>query len=168
MEAVVLIAVVVITLVLASLLWDRGGPGRGDIIAGKPYVTDGDGIRVNGHDIRLAGLDAPEWDQWAQHQDGSWFEHGKQVKSELIRAIGGEHVSVRVHTHDRYGRVIGTVTCHGHDVGEWLVEHGHAIAAYGNRYKRVEAEARRAGRGLWGHATSYDPRSWRHHRKPGG
>ena len=34
-------------------------------ITGKAYVTDGDGIRVAGQEVRLAGLDAPEWDQKA-------------------------------------------------------------------------------------------------------
>lgn len=33
-------------------------------ITGKAYVTDGDGIRV-AQDVRIAGLDAPEWDQKA-------------------------------------------------------------------------------------------------------
>lgn len=143
-------------------------PEPGSVIAGPAYVTDGDGIRVNGHEIRLAGLDAPEWDQWAQHQNGYWFRHGKQVKRELIRAVGGKHVHVAVHDIDMYGRVIGTVFCNGHDVGEWLVEQGHAIAAYGDQYEDVEAEARRAGRGMWGYATSFDPRSWRASQKTDG
>ena len=143
-------------------------PEVGSVIAGEAYVTDGDGIRVDGHEIRLAGLDAPEWDQWAQHQDGYWFRHGKQVKRELIRAVGAKHVDVLVHDIDVYGRVIGTVICNGHDVGEWLVEQGHAIAAYGDQYEDIEAEARRARRGMWGHATNFDPRSWREWQKTDG
>jgi len=42
-------------------------------ITGKAYVTDGDGIRVARKEVRLAGLDAPEWDQKAKHQNGYWF-----------------------------------------------------------------------------------------------
>ena len=49
-------------------------------ITGKAYVTDGDGIRVARKEVRLAGLDAPEWDQKAKHQDGYWFNHGRRVK----------------------------------------------------------------------------------------
>lgn len=168
MEVLAVIAAVIIALVLLALHGNRVGPSCGDTLAGKAYVTDGDGIRVGGYEVRLAGLDAPEWDQWAQHQDGDWFQHGKWVKSELIRAIGGKHVHVTVHDCDRYGRLIGTVTCNGHDVGEWLVEHGYAIAAYGDQYRLIETEARRAGRGMWGHATSFDPRSWRQRRKMDG
>lgn len=135
-------------------------------ISGKAYVTDGDGIRVSGQEIRLAGLDAPEWDQPARHRDGYWFAHGKRVKSALIREIGGRHVHVAIEDYDRFGRALGTVTCDGRDIGEWLVREGHAIAAYSERYKRVEREARSARRGMWAHARNIDPRAWRH-RKAG-
>ena len=134
-------------------------------ISGKAFVTDGDGIRVRGQEVRLAGLDAPEWDQRAQHRDGYWFNHGKRVKSALIREVGGKHVRVAVEGTDKFGRVLGTVTCGDRDVGEWLVREGHAIAAYSERYRHVEREAKKAKRGMWGHARNVDPRVHRH-RKP--
>ena len=141
----------------------------GDTITGKAYVTDGDGVKVSGYTIRLAGLDAPEWDQLAKHQHGYWFNEGKRVKSALIRAIGGKYVRVTVEAYDKYGRVVGTVTCNGKDVGEWLVLNGLAIAAYGDRYKHLQREARKTQRGRWGYAEAYDPRAWRHGiRIPGG
>ena len=90
-------------------------------ITGKAYVTDGDGIRVARQEVRLAGLDAPEWDQKARHRDGYWFNHGKRVKSALIQEIGGKHVHVSVESADKFGRLLGTVTYKGRDVGEWLV-----------------------------------------------
>ena len=52
-------------------------------ITGKAYVTDGDGIRVARQEVRLGGLDAPEWDQKARHRDDYWFSHGKRVKSAM-------------------------------------------------------------------------------------
>lgn len=131
-------------------------------ITGKAYVIDGDGLKVSGYNVRLAGLDAPEWDQWAKHQHGYWFNQGKRVKSALIQAIGGKEVRVKVKRYDKYNRVIGTVTCNGKDVGEWLVRNGLAIAAFGNQYKHIEREARRARRGMWGYDEAYDPRAWRH------
>ena len=133
-------------------------------ISGKTFVTDGDGIRVRGQEIRFAGLDAPEWDQRARHRDGYWFNHGKRVKSALIREVGGKYVRVAVEDYDKYGRAVGTVTCDGRDVGEWLVREGHAIADYGDRYKRIEREARRARRGMWDHARNIDPRTHRHRK----
>ena len=143
----------------------RRRPGRQRLtgtFTGKAYVTDGDGIRVSGQEVRFAGLDAPEFDQRAKHQDGYWFKHGKRVKSTLIQEIGGKRVHVTVEGYDKFGRVLGIVTCNGKDVGDWLVREGHAIAAYGDRYKHVEREAQQAKRGMWGHAVNIDPRKWRH------
>ena len=134
-------------------------------ITGKAYVTDGDGIRVARHEVRIAGIDAPEWDQMARHRDGYWFNHGKRVKSALIQKIGGQHVRVRVHGTDPFGRLLGTVTCNGNDIAEWLVREGHAIAAYSDRYMHVERQAREAKRGMWAHAHNFDPRAHRH-REP--
>ena len=134
-------------------------------ITGKAYVTDGDGIRVARQEVRIAGLDAPEWDQKAKHRDGYWFSHGKRVKSALIQEIGGKHVRVSVEGTDKFGRLLGTVTYQGRDIGEWLVWEGHAIAAYSDRHVHVEREARKAKRGMWGHAHNFDPRAHRH-REP--
>jgi len=53
------------------------------IIAGKAYVTDGDGIPVREKDIRLSGPDAPEHDQMAKDSSGRWFSHGREVRSRL-------------------------------------------------------------------------------------
>ena len=92
--------------------------GSTGTITGRAYVTDGDGIRVARQEVRLAGLDAPEWDQRAKHRDGYWFKHGQRVKSALIQEIGGKHVRVAVEETDKYGRLLGTVTCNGRDIGE--------------------------------------------------
>ena len=131
-------------------------------------MTDGDGVQVAGHEVRLVGLDAPEWDQRAKHQDGYWFNHGRRVKSALIQEIGGKHVRVSVEGTDDFGRLLGTVTHEGRDIGEWLVRQGHAIAAYSDRYKRVEREARQAKRGMWAHQHNFDPRSHRHQQPRNG
>ena len=134
-------------------------------ICDKVYVTDGDGLRVRGYTIRISGLDAAEHDQAAKHRDGYWFNHGKRVKSALIREIGGKQVRVAVEGSDKFGRLLGTVTCNGRDVGEWLVREGHAIAAYSDRYWHVEREARQAKRGMWDHAHNFDPRDHRHRKR---
>lgn len=138
---------------------------RLDSLSGKAYVTDGDGIRVSGREVRLSGLDAPEWDQVAKHRDGYWFPHGKRVKSALIREVGGRHVQVSVESYDKFGRAVGSVTCDGTDVGDWLVREGHAWALYGDRYKHAEREARRAKRGMWSNEVNIDPRKWRHRKR---
>jgi len=156
-----LIALVVAIAILRQAAF-RKRSRRTRTITGKAYVTDGDGIRVAKREVRIAGLDAPEWDQKAKHRDGYWFSHGKRVKSVLIQEIGGKHVRVSVEGTDKFGRLLGSVTYEGRDIGEWLVREGHAIAAYSDRYKHVEREARQAKRGMWAHAHNFDPRAHRH------
>ena len=154
----------------AHRAWPAAPPARWaeiptGTITGKAYVTDGDGIRVARAEVRLAGLDAPEWDQKAKHQDGYWFNHGRYVKSALIQKVGGKHVSVAVEGVDKFGRVVGTVTCDGRDIGEWMVREGLAIAAYHGRYRQIEQGAREARRGMWAHAYNFDPRAHRHRER---
>ncbi len=161
MEIIVIVILAAVLLGILARLGKVEERSR-ETISGEAYVTDGDGIRVGDQNIRLASLDAPEWDQPAMDRSGEWFDHGKQVKSALIRAIGGKHVQVVVDEYDKYGRAVGVVTCDGKDVGEWLVRNGYAIAAYGDRYENIEREARKAKRGMWGLRVAYDPRSWRH------
>ena len=156
-----LLAFAVAAILLLYLLKGRSKKRPGDTIKGWAKVTDGDGIKVKGYTVRLAGLDAPEWNQPAQHRFGFWFNHGKRVKRALSRELAGRCVQVKVEGHDRYGRVLGTVSCRGMDVGEWLVRSGHAIACFDSRYRAAEREARSERRGMWGYDQAYDPRAWR-------
>ena len=156
-----LLAFAVAAILLLYLLKGRSKKRPGDTIKGWAKVTDGDGIKVKGYTVRLAGLDAPEWNQPAQHRIGFWFNHGKRVKRALSRELAFRRVQVRVEGYDRYGRVLGTVVCRGMDVGEWLVRSGHAIAAFDGRYRAAEREARSERRGMWGYGQAYDPRAWR-------
>ncbi|MCY4547659.1 MAG: thermonuclease family protein [Defluviicoccus sp.] len=128
----------------------------GDTILGRAFVTDGGGVRVAGREIRIAGLDAAEPDREATRRDGDRFGHGKQARSALIREIGGEQVRVSVEGRDAFGRLLGSVTRDGRDIGGWLVREGHAIAR-GGRYERAEREARETGRGMWAQARDLDP-----------
>jgi len=124
-----------------------------DKFSGSAYIVDGDTIRVGGKAIRLHGLDAPEIDQMAQGIDGKWHDQGEFMKGELTRLIDGCPVQVEVISRDKYRRTVGIVTCDGTDVNSWLVENGHAISAYGEKYRHAERRARRAGAGYG--ATGY-------------
>ena len=115
--AMVVAILIALGLPLVILAGARRKRRRPRVLEGKAYVTDGDGVRVQGREVRFAALDAPEWDQRAQHRDGYWFGHGKRVKSALISEIGGRHVRVAVEAWDRFGRAVGTVTCEGRTSG---------------------------------------------------
>ena len=138
--------------------------------SGIARVVDADGLVVDGRKIRLAAVDSPEWNQYAEDKHGRWYNAGKYVKECLKKKVEGKRVVViagdengNVYSHDR---VLGTVFCGGEDIGEWLVGQGHSVAytRYSNRYKSQELKAQQAKRGMW-EGRAYEPEAWRQGRK---
>ncbi len=161
--------VIVITLALALLFigvfMNRAGdvesPSIGDVISGRVYVNDGDGMLIGSHKVRLYGIDAPEFGQSATLWNGTQIDYGSYVKSQLIKRIGGKQVEVLLHARDKYDRWVGVVYADGVDINAWLVREGFAIAAYGDDYRGQQAEAKRERRGQWRMKAIEDPRKWR-------
>lgn len=133
-------------------------------IAGKVVgVLDGDTIDVLVDQrpvrVRLAQIDAPEKKQ-------PWGTRSRQALSTLVFA---QQVTVREEGTDRYRRTIGTVFVDGRNVNRAMVGAGMAWAY--RRYLHdkglldVEADARRAARGLWGDQIPVAPWDWRAQRR---
>jgi endonuclease YncB( thermonuclease family) len=137
---------------------------RSVTISGPVEVIDGDSLRVNGQELRLEGVDAPEYRQTCLRGDAvEPCGHGAR---EALRALLGRQVPVcEVASRDRYGRGLARCRVGGIDVNAALVAQGQALA-YGD-YEAEEATARRLGRGIWG--TRFErPADWRnaHPRGP--
>lgn len=62
-------------------------------------VHDGDTITVNGYNIRLDSIDAPELAQ----------TYGAQSQENLARLVMGQPVKVAYTKYDKYGRIVGAV-----------------------------------------------------------
>lgn len=122
-------------------------------------VSDGDSlVLADGRALRLIGINAPELGK-----DGTPDEPlARAARTELERLVAGKrvHLTLDEEHNDRYGRLLAHVTLlDGGSVAERLLEQGLAcvIAVSPNllnlaRHLDVEASARRAKRGLWGHA----------------
>lgn len=137
--------------------------------AGSARVIDGDTIEIQGARIRLAGIDAPELQQWcplAQQR----YRCGKEASAALGQRIGGTIVRCVVRGIDPYRRDVATCFAGGENLNAWLVRSGHAVAdrRYSREYVEEEAEARRERRGLWRGEFDW-PRDWRRarHGSPG-
>jgi endonuclease YncB( thermonuclease family) len=154
-------AVIAVLVLLAALAY-LAEPGRR--LSGPVYVVDGDTLRLGGERIRLAGMDAPEMAQTCR-LGGQEVACGRMAREAVIRMIGGGGIACRVTGHDKYRRDLARCEAAGQDIGGGLVCAGLAVA-YGG-YAAEEAEARRAGRGLW--AGSFErPAAWRReHRHDG-
>jgi endonuclease YncB( thermonuclease family) len=133
-------------------------------IAGPARIIDGDSLVVAGVEIRLYGIDAPEYRQYCFRRGRPW-RCGVEATRALRALIAGRPVACRAREQDRYGRTVAACAAGGVDLGAAMVASGHAVA-YG-AYDAEERSAREARRGIW--SSSFDrPAAWRarHPRGP--
>lgn len=155
---------------IALLLFLAAHSASAETIQGKVVrIADGDTLTILDagklqHKIRLAGIDAPERGQ----------PFGQVSKQNLTRIAAGKSALVDWHKRDRYGRLVGTVYVHGHDIAleqirvglawhykEYVREQTPAQAA---TYAIREMDARRGRVGLWRDAQPVAPWDWRRKR----
>jgi endonuclease YncB( thermonuclease family) len=160
------LAVLLALAALASQLYDRFQvtPGVTGTFAGAVHVIDGDSIRINGREMRLQGIDAPEGRQTCQRNGEDW-RCGEAAAEALRRLTSAGNVTCEVAKSDQYDRGLATCRADGRNLNEAMVEDGFAVA-YG-RYETAEARAKAAGRGIW--ASQFErPRDWRRRNNIGG
>jgi endonuclease YncB( thermonuclease family) len=147
-----------ILLILATVAsrWLPGG--RVEIAEGAPRLVDGDSFFLDGREVRLQGIDAPEGRQSCR-RDGRDWRCGEDAKRELQRMIAGAPIRCDVHSTDQHGRLLATCrSSKGENLNARMVEQGFAVA-FGS-YKREESEARGSKRGIW--ASEFErPQDWR-------
>lgn len=94
--------------------YPRGVP-RASLSGVVTQVTDGDTITVDGRNVRLQGIDAPERDQ----------PYGSQASIALRSAVQGRRVCLEVREIDQYGRLVAVVYQDDRNINRWLVRQGH-------------------------------------------
>ena len=148
------------SLLVAGLLWSLAAPAAefsGRVVG----IGDGDTLTVQTDGnrrvrVRLAGIDAPEHDQ----------PYGAAATRSLAALALDRTVRVQGVAEDDYGRVVGAVVADGQDLDAEQVRRGMAWVY--RRYTRsgglyaLEAEAKRARRGLWADPNPIPPWDWRH------
>lgn len=153
---------VLIALVLGALYAWQVGTGRTPwtqemLLTGTAVPVDGDSFRLNGRDIRLKGIDAPEYRQTCQRL-GKDVACGREAAAALRRLLARAPVTCTGGEEDRYNRLLAHCRVLGVDIAATLVREGLAVS-YGD-YLAEEAEARNDNRGLWS-GTFERPRDWR-------
>jgi endonuclease YncB( thermonuclease family) len=125
------------------------------------YVVDGDTMHVrpsNGgavHKIRISGMDAPEICQIG----------GAASRQALQARVLRRSVTLRMQGVDDYGRDLALIYLSGEDVGQWMVQRGHAWSYRYLRdsgpYVQEEVHAKLLGRGLFAEMSPEYPREFR-------
>jgi endonuclease YncB( thermonuclease family) len=122
-----------------------------DVAPGKLVVIDGDSLRESNTEIRLYGIDAPEYRQTCLDAEKKDYACGKRAAEALRNLVRGQDVKCQSLNQDRYGRSVSTCRAGDLDINGAMVTQGWAVAfiQYGFDYVGVEREARQAKRGLW-------------------
>jgi endonuclease YncB( thermonuclease family) len=146
-------------LALACLL-AFAGPAFADFTGRVVHVNEGDALTVvvkkRQIRVRLDGIDAPE--------PGQAFS--QRSRQSLAQMCAGKTAEVDEQGKDRYGRIIGRVSCAGVDAISEQVRRGMAwvFAPYvplGSPLYELEAYARLRELGLWADAEAVAPWEWR-------
>jgi len=144
-DAIIFLAVLTIVLALMRQF------GVFDLGPGLVQVIDGDSLRKDDTDIRLYGIDAPEYRQSCRDKHGAEYSCGKQSANALRGLVKGQEVSCSSIETDRYARTVAVCWVGGLDINGEMVRLGWAIAysRHSLSYVSAEAEAKRAKRGIW-------------------
>lgn len=142
-----LVFLAVLTIVLALMKQF----GMIDLGTGSVQVVDGDSLRRGETDIRLYGIDAPEYRQSCRDKHGTEYSCGKQSANALRGLVKGQEVSCSSVETDRYGRAVAVCKVGDFDINGEMVRLGWAVAysRHSTSYLRAEAEAKKAKRGIW-------------------
>ena len=138
MSLAVIVLLALLSLGKELLKKDRNGDFSATEMEITPAVVDGDSITKN---IRLYGIDAPEFDQ----------KYGKSAKKFLNGLVKNKRVVCFKHSRDRYNRIVAECFADGENVNAAMVRNGYAWAyrQYGDDFGKLEDQARKNKLGLW-------------------
>jgi endonuclease YncB( thermonuclease family) len=127
-------------------------------LQGQYKIIDGDSLVVKGQEIRLLGIDAPEYRQTCSLQNGNAYECGKQSRLHLIKLARSGKLNCTGWEEDKYQRLLAECRAGDVEINARMVKDGWAVS-YGN-YEGEEAQARVRGSGVW--QGGFDsPKAWR-------
>lgn len=143
------------------------GFDREALAPGKVRVIDGDSLKLGPDEIRLFGIDAPEYRQTCRDKAGGDWPCGEDAAQALRNLVADRIIECTPVDTDRYGRSVAECSAGRRDVNAEMVRQGWATA-YRNHslaYVAQEAEARAAKRGIW-RGSFENPQRWRERHYP--
>lgn len=138
-------------LVLVWLLSATAALAASPELRGIARAVDGDTLSVNGVNVRLFGIDAPERGQTCE-KNGSAWACGGFAKATLQAQADGRMVRCEVKVAaDRSGRPVAVCWAAGVELARLLVRAGAAVAyrRYSDHYASDEAVAQAGHIGIW-------------------
>jgi endonuclease YncB( thermonuclease family) len=130
--------------------------------SGYARSIDGDSLYVGETEVRLFGIDAPEWTQTCinNRKPGAC---GEAAADQLSKLVTGKKMSCEKIDIDEHGRTVARCQAGGVDVNRAMVSSGYATAYrhYSADYIPDEERAKVAKLGIWA-GTFKSPGDYRH------
>jgi endonuclease YncB( thermonuclease family) len=114
------------------------------------HAIDGDSFKAGSVEVRLYGIDAPEYRQTCSDGNGQQ-PCGRMALDALSKLIRDRDIACTVVDRDRYGREVSVCRDGVLEVNREMVRLGWAIAyrKHALDYVKAEREAKLAKRGIW-------------------
>ena len=147
----------------AALLAMSTAPAQAESpVYGLGHAKDGDSLMVGDTEVRLFGIDAPEWDQSCKKGGQDW-SCGRAAADSLARLATGKNVVCSSMGKDEHGRTLGRCMTGATDINRTMVALGYATAYrhYSSDYVSAEESAKVTKRGIWA-GTFQMPSDYRH------
>ncbi len=121
--------------------------------SGKVFVIDGDSIKVDGKEVRLFGLDAPEFKQTCFDEENEEYDCGRVSFGFLRKFAGGKNAECIYAEKDKYDRYLGKCFIDGVSINEEIIKNGMAViynfTESDEKMDQLEAEAKKQKIGIW-------------------
>lgn len=161
-----IIPIIVVVLIFWEVPFAAVTHGRDLYSVTVSKVIDGDSLEVTRDgsyfQVRLWGIDAPEWDQ----------EFSADAKILCHQFVEGKKIEVQEKSTDTYGRTVALVLVDGLSLNEELIRRGMAWVHIRycdekicNFWRELEAEARLSHSGLWQEEHPIPPWRWKNLRR---
>lgn len=110
-------------------------------------------MKVGGKEVRLVGIDAPEYSQTCFNEKNSEYECGKKSRDFLIKLAGGKEVKCFYAEKDKYDRYLGKCFVGEVSINEEILKNGMAViynfAETEEKMTKLEAQAKEKKLGIW-------------------
>lgn len=121
--------------------------------SGKTFVIDGDSINVGGKEVRLFGIDAPEYKQTCFNEKKKEYDCGQASRDFLINLANGKEVECLYAIKDKYDRFLSKCYVGKVSINEEIVKNGMAVIydfkESDEKMNALEVEAKVKKLGIW-------------------
>jgi endonuclease YncB( thermonuclease family) len=121
--------------------------------SGNTFVLDGDSLKVGGKEVRLFGVDAPEYKQTCFDAKKKEYACGQVSRDFLINLAGGKQVTCLYAEKDKYDRFLSKCSVDKISINEEIVKNGMAViynfTESDEKMDKLEAEAKEKKLGIW-------------------